>query len=301
MNNLILHGGFHKTGTTFLQESVFCKLSDIIYLGKPWKDDKILEIVDYFYTANDIDIDTESIRTRFQLYLEEELKLKNTNILLSSEGLFSGYEWFGRYYVHMLERIKNLLQPAKLILGIRNQSDYIKSIYKQYVREGGQLSFTEFLHTEEVKSGLMPKLKYDLVIETMYDIFGKDQVHIYQQEKLKSNCHEEIKKIIKFIDSDFDVNSVDIDQKHISLTDFKTNIIRHLNSLIGIDFFMHRNINTNKKKLQSKIVDIIEKVPMKYTGKKLINESQINYIQEYYSESNKNLLHILGGEYISYH
>ena len=135
----------------------------------------------------------------------------------------------------------------------------------------------------------------------MFDMFGEDRVHIYQQENLKSNCHNEINKILNFINSGFDVNSIDMDQKHISLTNSKINILRKINSILGIDFFMHRHINTNKKYLQNRFVKLIEKVPMHNTRKKIINESQINYIKKYYLESNNNLSNILGNDYISYH
>ena len=116
LNNLILHGGLHKTGTTFLQESVFCNLSDITFIGKPWKDDTILKILNEIYTANDIDINEELMKNRFQQYLADDLKSNNPNVLLSSEGLFSGYDWFGRNHVNMLKIIRyvkpNFIDPS---------------------------------------------------------------------------------------------------------------------------------------------------------------------------------------------
>jgi hypothetical protein len=51
MIRFIVHGGYGKTATTFLQEKIFSHLNDVLYLGK-FKDGKILsdELTRLYYT-----------------------------------------------------------------------------------------------------------------------------------------------------------------------------------------------------------------------------------------------------------
>ena len=45
LNNIIVHVGFHKTGTTTLQKDYFSKHPDICYLGSP-SDDVLRKIIE---------------------------------------------------------------------------------------------------------------------------------------------------------------------------------------------------------------------------------------------------------------
>lgn len=48
----------------------------------------------------------------------------------------------------MGQRLKTVLPNARIVIFIRNQTEMIASVYKQYVKEGGTHSPRRFLHPE---------------------------------------------------------------------------------------------------------------------------------------------------------
>lgn len=155
---VIIHVGLPKTGTTFLQEEIFRKLN--------LKFIRSLSIV--------------------------RMATKEKKILISHEGLSIEYDKpaYKKYIV--AEYLKKLFPEAKIIVGIREKESWLKSIYSQYIREGGTKTFEEFYREFDKEH-----LNFEKYISYLKSLF--DEVFIYRFEDLKNNKYEVVKEICNFI------------------------------------------------------------------------------------------------------
>lgn len=176
MSNPIIHIGLHKTGTTYLQSSLFPNLKNYnVYRGY------------------------ESHRQLLKLGREKK-------IIISDEGI-SGDLWGMNYLNDFKENIyflKKTYNNPKIIFGIRNHSSFILSVYKQYLHEKGtndldflyNINNTGIIKSEELL--LLPKIT--LLRESFEKVF------IYSQESLISNENDFISALTNFLDTDINSN-----------------------------------------------------------------------------------------------
>jgi hypothetical protein len=157
-----IHVGLHKTATSFLQRNVFPNIPEIAYMKE-------------FFITTPIP--------------------EHDKILISSEGL-SGVPYINdnaeiQYII--ANRLSRIFDNANVIIGIRDKEDWKKSLYKQYIRVGGTLSFLQW--SEEIFDDNF--LDFERYICFLKNKFNR--VHIFDFEKFKKNNDKEIEKMCKFI------------------------------------------------------------------------------------------------------
>ena len=92
-------------------------------------------------------------------------------------------------------RLKVLFPNAKIIVCTRDKNEMIKSLYSQYIKEGGILTFEKF----KTSFFNMNRLDYDDYINHLKHLFGKENVYVTSMEKLKQNHREFVEGICSFI------------------------------------------------------------------------------------------------------
>ena len=136
-NNIFVHVGLQKTGTTALQ-NVFANMKDVQYF----------HYMDW-YTVVKPDVD----------------------ILFSNEDL-SGYpigNRLDRYSI--LDNIKQAFPTAKIIVGFRNPHSWQSSLYKESVRQGYTKGFSSYL--KEFDNDYIDYEKYEIALRDSFDeVFG---------------------------------------------------------------------------------------------------------------------------------
>ncbi len=303
---LVLHIGYHKTGTTFLQNNIFSKHPEIFYIGQPFENKIIQKAIREFKMEHDLDFDSNRIVSIISNELDKypaEFFVDKKVIMISLESLHSGDEWFGRNIVTMSHRLKNTFPEAKIILGIRSQAKYIESNYKEYIIHGGKLNFNFFLYNSYLFNRcLYPKLNYDRVI-TLYRKLFDDNFYVYIYEKFFTNIDKELQKICHFIGID-EIQNHKNDRIYVGLTKFSTEIIRNMNKLISKDFseqFYDVGDRTRLNLLEKsrrrviqvvRIFDSVIRIVFKLRSSYL-KSKHTKHIQYIFSESNKHLTQIL--------
>lgn len=309
---IFLHIGYHKTATTYLQDVVFNQIPGVTYLGRRWINSELRDFFEEYKFTHDLNFSPKTYRAKFDDILEHSIDhslslinadSKTEKILISHESLHSGAEWFGVEIISRAERLKSVFPSAKIIIGIRNQVDYIESNYKEYIFLGGRLSLKYLLYESfAFRYGLFTKLQYDKVISLYMDLFGRDSVYVYLHEDLKNNFDMAIQGIVSFIDADLDV---DLSSKSINrgLGAFSLELLRIVNNLVAYDFneqYQNRFLrNSNlREKYRFKFANLLKKIEallLKDTRPKrrLISKSDINYINDYFKDSNKSLADLL--------
>jgi len=166
--DVIFHVGLHKTGTTFLQREVFPKIEGLNY--NLYDSDKSEYILD-----------------------------KNGINLISREG-FSGLP-LASVKLNALDRdlfaygISKKYPDARVILGIRNKEDWLKSLYNLYVKGGGYLSYDTWFDNFDKSY-----LDFERYIDLLNDLF--DEVYVYNFEDLRNNKKKCIQDLCDFIGLD---------------------------------------------------------------------------------------------------
>jgi len=125
---LFIHIGLHKTGTSYLQSVVFPELPDV-----------------------------HLVRGLRPLREEFGREPAGAKILISSEVL-SGRPWpalrdrtssptsFYSNFERSLRMIAQMHPHARILVGFREQSAWLSSLYRQYLQEGGCRSLEEFIN-----------------------------------------------------------------------------------------------------------------------------------------------------------
>jgi hypothetical protein len=213
MNNpeLFIHIGYPKTGTTFLQQRVFPKLkvNQILSPG-----------VDYIAESRNYEPE------HFIDLLNSQGNLRGYNKTIISQETLSGRSdgnpiWDSHL---MAQRLKQTFPEAKIIIVIRNQLDYILSLYTfRVVKRGLQRRSLDDYLTHVFTKGLCAKLQYDRLIEYYLRLFNKSNVLVLAYEQLKEDGHKFVNDILNFMNINSVVNydlqkeNVGVRHRHIIL------------------------------------------------------------------------------------
>lgn len=198
MNKLVdfIHVGDYKTGTTWLQETVFPLNKEIQYLGDHFKNLELQKVVRELVDVRDLDFDAQRLRNSFKSnFSREDGKI----VGISREALSQSNYITGEHAKRNAQRLKEVFGDTKIIYVIREQSSMLGSIYSQYIKTGGTRSFEDwFLDPIECK-GIIERLKYDKNIQMYSDIFGEENVLVLLFDELKFEKDNFLRKIYKHI------------------------------------------------------------------------------------------------------
>lgn len=187
---LLLHVGYHKTGSTWLQKVFFCNAArGFAQIGRPRHN-----IAQDFVRPDVFDFSPAYTR---ELYAgcQDAASAKGLTLVVSHERL-SGYPGSGGYDRKQIsERLAEVFPGAKVLIVIREQISLICSMYSQYITDGGGLTYKEFFNWPEPGLGRMPYFRYsfyefDRLIDQYQTLFGKDNVLVLPLE-LMSRDHEQ--------------------------------------------------------------------------------------------------------------
>jgi len=187
MSTIAIHIGFHKSASTYLQENVFPKfeVNYFFLLGPAGESRKYVDL---------IQLQKNFDPNRFKACIEKEINYRfgdrlHEITLLSHEELSGhphGYEKVDPYKV--ARNIKITYPQAKIIIVIRNQFEYLTSLYAYRVAIKGQETrgFEKFIE-EEGHAGLFNKLEYHRLVGYYIELFGKTNVLVLPMELLRNN------------------------------------------------------------------------------------------------------------------
>jgi hypothetical protein len=228
----ILHIGFNKCGTTFIEnefyrqhnEIEFSHLVDDLNFEEKFRKDFILADRITFNRENFISYFNDGLES---LYKESK---KSKKVLMYDAFSFTYQKRFDRKTV--LERIKKFFPEAKIVMMIRNQRSWLVSHYGQYVRAGGKINFYDFIESQLTN----PYLDGDYIdwfpyIQTLHEIFGEENVHVILYEDINKSPQNVLDQLSLFSGiSKF--KKADTKKVNPSLSKTGLNIKRFLNILV---------------------------------------------------------------------
>lgn len=196
MENIVIHIGYHKSASTFLQKNVFPNLPvNYIFLSGEQR-----EILDLVESVDGFDLDVLRKWVRNKIEAQYCNDIRKTTVISHEElsGHPMGYNIVNPFAT--ASNLKKAFPDAKILIVIRNQMDYLKSIYSFRVAIKGQehRCFDQFLK-EECKKGILDHLIYYRLILNYMRLFGRDNILVMPMEYLKLCQEGFIKKISDFI------------------------------------------------------------------------------------------------------
>lgn len=223
----IAHIGYPKTGTTFLQKNIYPNLAGIKYFDYKTADKLFYETI----YLDDLDIDLDKEKAKFSDYL----KAKET-CLFSFESLAGApFIYKGANRSLIPKRLK-YYGFERIIITIRNQTDMLDSMYRQYVVQGGVMNFTNFLNlNKKWPMSIHPfydgYLDYDKLIKVYFDVFGKSNVLVLQQEDFKPKSDTIKAELIAFTGAEKFTQGLP-QRSNESLTNLSIRLLRFCNHFI---------------------------------------------------------------------
>ncbi|GAA4644597.1 hypothetical protein GCM10023115_25570 [Pontixanthobacter gangjinensis] len=188
-----IHIGYPKTATTFLQREVFKELKNHKFIGH--SEFRKLGLINLIWKA-DRSIDYDNLKELFR---------SNNNNFISFEDL-SGPLFQGSI---MIDEIPNRLfkifgKELKVLITIRRQEDLLRSIYIQYIHQGGTNSLYNFLKKDSLGMNRIDLNAFNF-LETYNrykSVFGNSNIVILPYEKFKINPTEFIGDLNDFFENE---------------------------------------------------------------------------------------------------
>ncbi|TRD11660.1 sulfotransferase [Erythrobacter insulae] len=180
---LFIHPGFHKTATTFLQKSVFSDAAIFNSLGTPEQISHLIE------RPHPLVFDCDLVRRD----LDRVMPLSSDRINILSSETLCGNPFFGsRDAVETAARLCNIYPEAHILFTVRHQRSAASSLYKQYIKMGGNASPQDFFDPDEVPQFYFfdpITLDYGRTVEAYANLFG-GRVCVLPYELLKQRPAE---------------------------------------------------------------------------------------------------------------
>ncbi len=155
---VVVHMGLHKTATTTLQRQVFPFLPGVNFINSAQS--PAARVVYTLQVQDPIYFDSGHARG----VLESAFSSDKVN-LISSESLSGSlYSSLGKrdldHRHSIIENLQRTLPEAKIVLVLRRQDQYAKSVYRQYIKRGGVLDPITFFGRGREEGAFFPRDRF---------------------------------------------------------------------------------------------------------------------------------------------
>ena len=242
LDNVLIHIGYHKTGTTWLQNEIFTSKSDCFIPISKYTEGASTLARDFIYNRegyliNSFDNNGQVILESLNQITDNVPDLSSKFSVISHERLSGNPHSSGFDSSVIARRIKNVFPNAKILIVIREQCSWILSNYFQYLSIGGNHSIKKYLNTkyDGKRPGFSPShLEYHFLIKDYQLKFGKENVLVLPYELFDSDKAAFFQRLGKFIDRDIQLPQKSIfSKRHNTKTNHYSNYkFRFLNTFI---------------------------------------------------------------------
>jgi len=230
----LVHIGYHKTGTTWLQNYVFNNREFGFVSPMPTKD-----MMDLIILPNALDFSPALSEAEIIRFLRSP-DIGDLVPVFSNER-FSGHPHSGGYDSKtMADRLRALFPAARILICIREQRKVILSCYNQYIKKGGAISISSYLNVSDrtrVPLFDFRHFMYHRLIHYYQAIFGRDRVLVLPYELFNQDSADYVSRIIAFASQQPRHVSPDVlparNWSNRSITGFELLIRRLMNFTVG--------------------------------------------------------------------
>ena len=181
-DNVVIHVGLHKTGSSFLQRHFFPSLPGVQFV------DRVAghKFLDYLRWEDDFVYSAAEARKIFDACCGR--RQPGAVVLLSDE------QYYGMPYngcalrKRNVDRLAAIFPKSRIVVVLRNPRDMLESLYLQYIKAGGSANWRQFLeYRREFLFVSNAYFQYGYYIQYLHGLFGKDRVVVQLYEDFRSD------------------------------------------------------------------------------------------------------------------
>ena len=194
MSAPLIHIGYCKTGSTWLQQHVFRSRElgfAAVRMGQlTW------EIV----ARHDLSFDADAARARLHDRLESRLA-ESLTPALSAERFSGNLSLRLHDSARIADRLAAVYPDGRVLIVVREQKAMILSTYGEYVMQGGMLPLESYLAGGwwwSQQAFELQQFEYDLLISHYQGLFGEANVRVLPYELLRRNGLDFVSRIVDF-------------------------------------------------------------------------------------------------------
>src|SRR5581483_6738487 len=203
----VLHVGFHKSGSTTLQNALFARHSQIANLGEPEEHPKALDAMRNAWESCNRDpaerkiFELERDRALWQQALGE---VESGKVPLFSKERLTLFEHCSEAGDPCLpHKLRQVVGPARIVIVTRHQIKLVESLY--YSKTDGELTPEQWLQMKT--EGALNRerfhvYRYHAFAESYADAFGRENVGIFMLEELAADVDSFAQRLCRFIGVD---------------------------------------------------------------------------------------------------
>ncbi|MGV6849203.1 MAG: hypothetical protein ACWA5A_12580 [Marinibacterium sp.] len=188
---LLIHVGYHKTATTWMQRSLFTPEHGYLQIaGHDTVDDLITGPHGLAFSPDPM-----------QAHIARADVPDGLVPVISSELMCGNPMYGGRDSDVYAARLHAIAPGARILITIRSQLKILQSTYMQYVLRGGRARPEAFFAGAEVVgyTGFDPvHYEFDRLVRHYFGLFGSENVHVIPQEGLITNREATLQKLADF-------------------------------------------------------------------------------------------------------
>jgi hypothetical protein len=294
MPRAIVHIGYHKTASTWFQESVYPRVTSHAYVPRE-------RVKRAFLSASALQFDADWTR--------EALELEPGRPPILCEEELSGYLHTGGLMSflskEMAARIRAVLPDARVLIFVRAQPEMIAACYQQYLRGGGTHSPRRYLWPADSLRGAaaapykIPRFSfdhfdYDRLVSHYVMLFGAANVGVYAFEPLQHDAHGFLERFAKDEELALDLPGVSLAKRNASYSPAIARLAR------GLNRFTSRAVGDKRHwlhvpywyALRKKAIERLQAtgaLGARATPEQLLGEQAAAWIRQRYCESNRRL------------
>ncbi|MDQ1466217.1 MAG: hypothetical protein QOH10_632 [Actinomycetota bacterium] len=196
---VVVHIGFHKTATTWLQLLLFPNHPRLrkYVSGFVWDDPFLREIV----AASDREFDPARAREAYEAGLAGLGALAPDDVVVVSAERLSGHAASGGFDTFRIaRRLRETVPEARVLIVVRSQVDMIESEYRQLVGEGypGRISSLWSSDPWRTVQFDLGHYEYDTLVRTYQEHFGAENVAVFSYEGLAADHSRFLDRLAAF-------------------------------------------------------------------------------------------------------
>jgi hypothetical protein len=180
----LLHIGYHKTGTTWLQQGLFKDVD--IGFTTPWSS---MMIADGLILPNELDFEAHAASREYEPGVRAA-RQRGLVPVLTWERLSGSPHAGGFDSATIARRLRAVFPDGRVLIGVREQRSMIFALYQQYVRDGGVATLSGYLrprNPSEMPQFRLEHLEYDRLVALYRDLFGAERVLVLPVENLTAD------------------------------------------------------------------------------------------------------------------